>query len=152
MIDRRNFITKGLVAVVAATPLRLFADDTIAKPEMTVYKDPNCRCCTAWIDHLRSNGFTVHAKDTADMNDIKTGLGVPAALWSCHTGVVGKYVIEGHVPAADITRLLRKKAKVTGLAVPGMPAGSPGMEVGRVDKYDVIAFGPGKKSSVFASH
>ena len=154
-MHRREFLLKGLVAAaVTAVPLRAFAHSArgSTKPEITVYRSPTCRCCIAWADHLRENGFVVDVKDTVDMNGIKAGLGIPAELQSCHTGVVGKYAIEGHVPAADILRLLKKKPKIAGLAVPGMPAGSPGMEIGRVDKYDVIAFAPGRKSSVFASH
>jgi hypothetical protein len=117
-----------------------------------VYKSPTCGCCTKWVDHLRKHGFQVTAKDTEDMNAIKASLGVPQGLTSCHTALVGKYVIEGHVPADDIQRLLAEKPKIAGLAVPGMPAGSPGMEIGRVDRYDVIAFSEGLKSSVFARH
>jgi hypothetical protein len=100
---------------------------------------------------MRENGFKVTARDTSDMQAVKNKLGVPAAMASCHTSVVNGYVIEGHVPAADVERLLRDKPKVAGLAVPGMVTGSPGMEGARSDSYEVMAFGDGK-TSVFARH
>jgi hypothetical protein len=126
-----------------------------AKPtSITVYKDPSCGCCTKWVDHLRANGFAPEVHDRSDMDALKDSLGVPAKLRSCHTAVVGTYVIEGHVPAADVKRLLASKpTKTVGVAVPGMPAGSPGMETGgRADRYDVIAFAPGGATRVFARH
>ena len=121
---------------------------------ITVYKDPSCGCCTKWVDHLRANGFAPEVHDRSDMDALKDSLGVPAKLRSCHTAIVETYVIEGHVPAVDVKRLLSSKpAKTVGVAVPGMPAGSPGMEVGtRVDRYDVIAFAPGGGTRVFARH
>lgn len=121
---------------------------------ITVYKSPQCGCCRTWVDHLRQNGFDVTAQDVDDVAAIKTKLGVPSELGSCHTAVTGAYVVEGHVPAADIRKLLAQKPKVAGLAVPGMPVGSPGMEVPgmEADKYDVIAFSKDGKRSVFASH
>ncbi len=125
-----------------------------APTSITVYKDPSCGCCTKWVDHLRANGFAPEVHDRSDMDALKDSLGVPAKLRSCHTAVVGKFVIEGHVPAADVKRLLSSKpAKTVGVAVPGMPVGSPGMEVGaRADRYDVIAFAPGGATRVFARH
>jgi hypothetical protein len=126
-------------------------DDSKA-PTITVYKDPNCGCCKSWIEHLIKHGYRVDAKDTPNMADIKTGLGVPSGLTACHTGVVNGYLIEGHVPAEDIDRLLKQKPKIAGLAVPGMPAGSPGMDSQHPQKYQVIAFDKAGKTSVFASH
>jgi hypothetical protein len=121
---------------------------------ITVYKSPQCGCCKTWVEHLRKEGFEVTANDVDDMPAIKAKLGVPGALGSCHTAVVGEYVVEGHVPGADIRRLLAEKPKVAGIAVPGMPVGSPGMEIPGVpaDKYDVIAFAKDGKHRVFASH
>ena len=121
---------------------------------ITVYKSPTCGCCKTWVEHLRKEGFDVTAKDVDDMAALKTKLGVPASLGSCHTGIVGAYIIEGHVPGADIRKLLTEKPKIAGLAVPGMPVGSPGMEMPGVaaDKYDVIAFAKDGKHRVFASH
>jgi hypothetical protein len=121
---------------------------------ITVYKSPQCGCCKTWVEHLRKEGFAVTANDVDDMAAIKTKLGVPASLGSCHTAIVGGYVIEGHVPGADIRKLLAEKPKVAGLAVPGMPVGSPGMEMPGMpaDKYEVIAFAKDGKNRVFASH
>ena len=123
-------------------------------PSITVYKDPSCGCCTKWVEHLRAAGFRPAVHDRGDMDALKDSLGVPSALRSCHTAVAGKYVIEGHVPASDITRLVAAKPRgVLGLAVPDMPAGSPGMEMsGRRDAYDVVAFSTNGKTSVFARH
>ena len=121
-------------------------------PVMTVYKTPTCGCCKAWVDHVKENGFAVEVHDLNDLSAIKKQHGVPAALNSCHTAVVGRYVIEGHVPAGDIRKLLYEKPDIAGLAVPGMPAGSPGMEGFYKEKYDVFAFTEDGKGSVFASH
>jgi len=110
---------------------------------MIVHKDPNCGCCGGWVEHLRDAGFKVDVRDVPDLNRVKTRLGVPADLAACHTAELSGYAIEGHVPAAALRRLLSEKPKAKGLAVPGMPVGSPGMEVpdGRTEEYDVVLFG-----------
>jgi len=140
-------------AMLSSQPADLSASERAASApvEVTVYKSPTCGCCSKWVDHMTANGFKVTAHDTSDMQAVKTKLGVPDAMASCHTSVINGYVIEGHVPAADIQRLLRDKPKVAGLSVPGMVTGSPGMEGGRSDPYNVMAFGEGK-TSVFARH
>jgi len=122
------------------------------EPAITVYRDPSCGCCSKWIEHLIKHGFLVKDRKSDEMSEIKRGLGVPKKLESCHTGVVNGYVIEGHVPAADIQRLLKEKTKVAGLAVPGMPMGSPGMEGPRVDRYEVVSFDKAGNTKVFAKH
>jgi hypothetical protein len=122
------------------------------KPTITVYKDPSCGCCKSWIEYLVKHGYRVDAKDTPDMPGIKRALGVPNGLTACHTAVVNGYLIEGHVPAADIARLLQQKPKIAGLAVPGMPMGSPGMEGPRAQHYQVISFDKAGKTKVFASY
>ena len=139
--------------MLTSKPGELSASETLTPPpvEVIVYKSPTCGCCSKWADHMTASGFKVIAHDTSDMQAVKTKLGVPDAMASCHTSVVAGYVIEGHVPAADVQRLLRNKPKVAGLAVPGMVTGSPGMEGTRSDPYSVIAFGEGK-TSVFARH
>lgn len=155
MIVKASTVTRWLAsAMIIASPVPISAHDHshAAKPEITVYKSPTCKCCTGWVEHLRKHGFTVIVKETADMDAIKADLGVPRDLTSCHTAIVGKYVVEGHVPAKDIDLLLKKKPKIAGIAVPGMPAGSPGMEVGRTEKYDVVTFAPGGKRSIFSRH
>ena len=109
---------------------------------ITVYKSPTCGCCKRWIAHLEDAGFEVEAIDSDDMNEIKQRYGVPRNMASCHTARIAGYTIEGHVPADDILRLLADKPDAVGLSVPGMPVGSPGMEVGdRVDPYRVMLFG-----------
>jgi len=126
-----------------------------ALPTMTVYKSAQCGCCTEWVEHVTANGFTVRAVNTEDLAAVKREMGIPARLASCHTVVVGSYVVEGHVPASDIKRLLSTKPRVRGLAVPGMPVGSPGMEQGspaNYDRYDVLSFSADGTTSVFASH
>ncbi|MEX2180692.1 MAG: DUF411 domain-containing protein [Gemmatimonadaceae bacterium] len=126
-----------------------------ALPPMTVYKSAACGCCTSWVDHARASGFTVRTVDTEDLASVKQELGVPPALASCHTVVVGAYVVEGHVPADDVKRLLAEKPSVRGIAVPGMPIGSPGMEQGPrsgYQRYDVLAFTRAGATTVFARH
>lgn len=121
--------------------------------EITVYKDPNCGCCGYWVDHVEAAGFDVVVRDIPDLGRIKAELDVPKDLHSCHTATVDGYVIEGHVPAADIKRLLSERPEAQGIAVPGMPIGSPGMEQGSMrEPYDVILFGADGERSVFARH
>lgn len=160
-LSRREWIAAvgrtiaGGTALAAVASLLPAAAAAAPPRKIVVYKDALCGCCKTWVTHLRGNGFAPIAHDRSDMDALKDSLGVPAALRSCHTAVAGRYVIEGHVPARDIARLLKTAPKgVTGIAVPGMPAGSPGMEVpgGRVDPYDVIAFHANGRTSVFASH
>ena len=138
-------------AMVARRPA---GGDAGAPRRIVVYKDPACGCCTKWLPQLRAAGFEVETHDRGDMDAFKDSVGVPVALRSCHTAVAGRFLVEGHVPAADVARLLAKPpAGIVGLAVPGMPAGSPGMEMGgRRDRYDVVAFRANGATSVFASH
>lgn len=119
-------------------------------PLATVYKSPTCGCCAKWVDHLRRHGFRVEVHDTTDLEPIKARHGVPSALQSCHTAIVGDYVIEGHVPADVIQRLLRERPAVAGMAVPGMPMGSPGMEGPYREEYDVVAFTRDGSTHVYA--
>jgi hypothetical protein len=141
-------------ALSALLPLVNRADAMRGAPKITVYKDPSCGCCTKWVEHLRSAGLQPAVQDRRDMDALKDSLGVPAALRSCHTALMGRYVIEGHVPASDMQRLVSAAPKnIVGIAVPGMPAGSPGMEVpGRADRYDVIAFAADGTTKLFAHH
>lgn len=134
-------ITKRLLLMTAGIALlALAAEPPIATP-MTVYKTKTCGCCAKWVDHLRANGFTVNVKEVEGTEEIRRQSGVPDNLASCHTGVIAGYAIEGHVPAAEVRRLLKEKPKAKGIAVPGMPMGSPGMEQGpRKDTYWVYLF------------
>jgi hypothetical protein len=141
-------------AGLALAGLTAAAKAASVRPKLTVYHDPACGCCKAWTKHIAAAGFAVAAVPTADIAAVKQRLGVPAELQSCHTATVGGFIIEGHVPGTDIDRLLAAKPYgVRGLAVPGMPLGSPGMEVpdARRDAYQVVAFGPAG-ISVFARH
>ena len=120
--------------------------------EIAVYKSPTCGCCSKWVRHLEANGFTVKAYDVQDVYAVKDRYRVPEPLAACHTAFVDGYVIEGHVPAADIQRLLAERPRVTGLAVPGMPAGSPGMESDKPVRYEVMSFDAAGETKVFARH
>ena len=130
--------TLGLIATASLSLASAVRAET--SPSIHVSKDPNCGCCNGWVAHLRRNGFAVSVTDTADVSNVKARLGVPAELASCHTAEIAGYVIEGHVPAQAITRLLAERPDALGLAVPGMPIGSPGMEGGTQETYDVILF------------
>ena len=128
-------VLKFLLIGGLATPA-LAAAET---PVVDVYKSPSCGCCSKWIDHLRANGFTVRSHDTDNVAQHKDRLGVPYGHGSCHTAEVNGYLVEGHVPATDIRRMLKEKPRARGLVVPAMPVGSPGMEQGkRKDHYDVL--------------
>lgn len=119
----------------------LLTNTAWAGAQVDMWQDPGCGCCGAWAEHLEAEGFEVIKHHSHAMRDVKIEHGVPQEMASCHTALVEGYVIEGHVPAADIQRLLDESPDVAGLAVPGMPHGSPGMETGRVDDYAVFAFG-----------
>ncbi|MGH7718582.1 MAG: DUF411 domain-containing protein [Gemmatimonadaceae bacterium] len=144
-------VAAGAAAVLLGGSAAAFTNEPAAA-KVTVYKDPNCGCCGRWVEHLRQNGFEVVARDTSDVDAIKKRYGVPDSLASCHTGIVGGYVIEGHVPAEDVARLLEEKPRVVGVAVPGMPIGSPGMEGARRDRYRVVSFDRRGGTTVFATH
>ncbi|HEY6641693.1 DUF411 domain-containing protein [Povalibacter sp.] len=142
-------------ALLALGALPLFAQAaTRSLPTITVNKTPTCGCCGLWVAHLQKSGLQTQVKDFDDLTVIKERLGVPASLSSCHTAEVDGYFIEGHVPAAEIKRLLSERPRARGLTVPGMPAGSPGMEVpsGRVDRYDVLLVNKEGGTSVFATY
>jgi hypothetical protein len=148
----RHVFASALVAVVVLT-----AGSTSAQrpaPTVQVYKSPTCGCCANWVKHLQQHGFRTQVTEMDDVAGIKAERKVPARAQSCHTAIVDGYVIEGHVPAADVQRLLKERPAVTGLAVPGMPIGSPGMEVPNVkpQAYDVVTFDKQGQLKVFASH
>ncbi len=129
-------------------PVELVGADA---PTMTVFKSPTCGCCAMWVEHMEAAGFSVDVRDRDDMAAVKDSLGVPSDLSSCHTGVVDGYVVEGHVPAEHVARLLEERPAARGLSVPGMPVGSPGMEMGdRRDAYDVLIVGESGEAAVFS--
>ena len=142
------FPALGIVLAGAATIGA--QSNRIAKPSITVYKSSTCGCCMNWVDHMKGNGFNVTATDVPDIEVPKRAHGVPQSLESCHTGVIGGYVVEGHVPADVVQRMLREKPPIAGIAVPGMPIGSPGMEFGdQKSSYNIIAFDKAGKTSVY---
>lgn len=125
-----------------------------ALPEVTVHKSASCGCCKVWAQHLRNAGFPVVVRNADDLTPVKQRLGVPSRVGSCHTAEVEGYLVEGHVPVEDITRLLRERPDAKGLAVPGMPRGSPGMEAPpeEVQPYDVLLVARDGSTAVFAHH
>jgi hypothetical protein len=146
-----NTIRKA--SLVLGLPAFLLTSAVLAEePKITVYKTPTCGCCKKWVSHLEKNGFEVESIDMRDLRMIKSMSGVEPKLASCHTAKVEGYVIEGHVPAADIKRLLAERPDVKGLTAPGMPHGSPGMETGRKDAYQVLSIEESGKTRVFAQH
>lgn len=149
MPSRRTFLLSAAALVVSRRVL--LADVSTPPSVLTVYKDPNCGCCQKWIEHMAKSGFVLQVRDVNNMDEVKKTMRVPTALQSCHTGIVDKYVIEGHVPADVVKKFLAEKSAMLGIAVPDMPAGSPGMEMGnRVDHYDIIAFDRDGKTKVYA--
>lgn len=141
----RQLLSRFALACLLGLPFAAGA----ANPVIEVYKTATCGCCKQWIKRLEANGFKVKAQDVANTADYRTKFGIPADYGSCHTARVGGYAVEGHVPASDIKRLLAEKPQARGLAVPGMPMGSPGMEGPRSDPYDVLLVKEGGKAEVY---
>ncbi len=146
-MTRKSFLQAALMIPIAAT-VRLRAAGT----QINVFKVRTCGCCGRWVEHLRANGFDVKVQEVEDTTEYHRKYGIPERLQSCHTAVVEGYAIEGHVPAADIQRLLKERPKAKGLAVPGMPAGSPGMEASGSQAYSVLIFDEKGQSSVYQNH
>jgi hypothetical protein len=136
---------------VTPTSAALAVDTSL--PPIVAFKSPTCGCCELWVEHMRAAGFQVEVKDTQDMGAIKAEAGVPVGQGSCHTAKVGNYYLEGHVPAADVKRLLAEAPDARGLIVPGMVPGSPGMEQGGVTKpYDVLLLAKDGSTTVYSHH
>jgi hypothetical protein len=154
MISRRTFLgrTAGVTLALAAGR-RAWALPGAPEP-ITVFKSRTCGCCADWVDYLKAEGFAPVVHDEEDMDTVKDNLGVPKGVRSCHTAQAGKYVVEGHVPADDIRRLLKATPAVAGLAAPGMPASAPGMaQPGQPhEAYEVVAFKRDGSTEVFARH
>mgnify|MGYP002780612130 CR=1 FL=1 len=163
-MNRRGLLNRLLggllVGAIALLSISLAQSPAVAAefaqpnlPELMVYRSPTCRCCGHWVDHMKAAGFAVQDVVTEDMATLKTQQGVPEDVASCHTAIASGYVIEGHVPAADVQRLLSEQPDVLGIAAPGMPMGSPGMEMGdRVDPYAVVSFTQAGDTVTFAEH
>ena len=142
-----------LSALLLASSIAGHAEEAVSDKEITVYRSPTCSCCGKWIEHVKQNHFVVKDIISDDMQAIKQKYGVPGELASCHTAVVDGYVVEGHVPAVDIQKLLETKPEVVGISAPGMPMGSPGMEMGdRADDFAVVSFDKAGNVKVFAEH
>jgi hypothetical protein len=141
-----------LVFALISTFGASLATTATAGETVDVYKSPNCGCCSKWIDHLKDAGFEVRSNHVMDVPAARKQLGMPDRLGSCHTAKVAGYVVEGHVPAADIQRLLKEKPKAIGIAVPSMPPGSPGMESPKPVPYNTLLVQAGGETSVFAKH
>jgi hypothetical protein len=152
-LTRRLCLQHAIVLPLAAAFFPAHA--TATKHQVEVWKDPNCGCCEDWVSHLQKSGFVVRVFDEGNTAARKR-FGIPDALGSCHTGSVGGYALEGHVPAKDVQRLLREKPQAIGLAVPGMPVGSPGMDgaiyQGRKDPFDVLLVLPGGGTRIYQSY
>jgi hypothetical protein len=142
----------GGISILALTTGTGLAGAT-SLPAIVAYRNPGCGCCEKWAEQLKAAGFEVSMQDDPDLSARRVAAGVPEDLAGCHTAVMGDYVIEGHVPLADILRLLTEKPKIKGIAVPGMPMGSPGMEMGEMrDAYDVVAFATDGSRIIFAKY
>ncbi len=167
MKTRKLALYTGVAAIVLAAGATTLAIQTsepaessaalaatgASAPAITVYKSPSCGCCQGWVEHLEANGFETTTIDTNNVNEVKQANGVPRDMASCHTALIDDLVIEGHVPAEDIVAYLKNpRFNTIGLSVPGMVQGSPGMETGRKDDYQVIAFRANGQQSVFREH
>jgi hypothetical protein len=152
MPSRRDFVWGAAGFLLAGLPVRQLL--ATPKQRITVYKSRSCGCCARWVEHIQAHGFQAEVHDEESMDELKDTLGVPKAVRSCHTALVGKYLIEGHVPAQDIKRLSTEKPKLLGLAVPGMPSGTPGMAASEAEEggYTVVGFQSDGSSRTFAQH
>ena len=143
---------KTFLYTLLAAPVLTLRRSAAAPSHISVFKDPSCGCCGKWVEHLRANGFEVSVQEVRDLSEYRRKYGVPAELASCHTATVEGYAVEGHVPAREIQRLLKEHPKAKGLAVPGMPLGSPGIESARTQAYSVLLFDSTGRSTVYQSY
>jgi hypothetical protein len=150
MIGPRSVMALAFAGIVAAIG-GLAGATPAAAPDIVVYKNPSCGCCKKWIEHLRAAGFHVTAHDTSGLAGVRARYGVPPKLTACHTAVVDGYVVEGHVPADVIQRLLKERPDLVGVAVPGMPTGSPGMESEMPMHYRIFTFEKSGATAVYGS-
>ena len=153
-INRRLFLSVMVGGFAASLTRASAANAAMPQPtEITVFRSPTCGCCRDWVDHMQASGFQVQDNVTDAMASVKQRYGVPEAAESCHTAIIDGYVVEGHVPASDVQRLLAERPNVRGIAAPGMPVGSPGMEMGdRRDPYTVVSFTRSGAIATFAEH
>ena len=149
-LSRRSLLIVGVSALGVAG----CAQTARSSSELVVYKSPTCGCCGAWVEHMTAAGFQARITEVTDTASVRTAQGVPASLASCHTAVIGGYFLEGHVPAEDVRKLLAERPEAVGLAVPGMPLGSPGMEMpdGQREPYETLLILKGGGTRVFTRH
>jgi len=147
-------ITASLACLSSGLVVYAQTQKPAASTAITVYKTSSCGCCAMWVEHLKKNGFQVETKDVSAsaVRDVSKAAGLKDEDTSCHTAKVGNYIVEGHVPPADIQRMLKEKPAIAGLSAPGMPQGSPGMEQGSKEPYNVVAFTKDGKTTVYATH
>lgn len=150
MTSKKRLLLLAALLSVAALFIVALTWNTASSPTVVVYKSPTCGCCAKWVEHLEAAGFTVEVHDRTDMAAVKAHYGIGQNLGSCHTAVVDGYLVEGHVPATYVAQLLAERPAIAGLAVPGMPMGSPGMEGAYRDAYDVVALDKAGNTSVYA--
>jgi hypothetical protein len=154
---KKTMMGLALLASFSAAPMAGFAQTTSEEaktlPTVQVYKSPTCGCCSKWEDHMREHGFKIESTKTNDMAEVKAGLGVPASSASCHTAMVGDYFVEGHVPAKIVKTMLQANPSIRGISAPGMPSGSPGMEMpGHPgEPYDIHVIGLNGGASVLTT-
>jgi hypothetical protein len=155
MITRRTFVAQTAGVAITSFGVRgLLGQATASPTAITVYKSASCGCCAKWVDHLKASGFAPEVHDEDDMDAIKDEMGVPKGVRSCHTALLERYLVEGHVPAVDLRRLLKERPAVAGLAVPGMPKSTPGMAMpgDPPEPYEVLAFARDGKTTLYAKH
>lgn len=147
----RRWVATACFAIALVWTASLWVAAQTPKPQMTVYKSATCGCCSKWVAHMQANGFEVKAIDVDDIDAVKRQRGVPNAAASCHTAVVNGYIVEGHVPADAVKTMLKTKPAIVGIAVPGMPMGSPGMEVpgGQKEAFDIVSFDKTGKTAIY---
>ena len=153
---RKTTLIYSAAAMLIAGAIGVSAQQSSAttKPTAVVYKTSSCGCCKMWVEHLKANGFTVEAKDVSsdEVRAVSKAAGLKDDDTSCHTAKIGGYIVEGHVPASDIQRMLKEKPAIAGIAAPGMPQGSPGMEQGSKEPFDVVAFTKDGKTKLYSKH
>ncbi len=150
----RGYIMRKIIYFIICTmAVSYFVSSRVTASEVKVYKNPHCGCCNNWISYLKEQGFTVKTEDISKFPSMKESMGITTELESCHTAVVDGYVVEGHVPAEDVKRLVEERPDIKGLTVPGMPIGSPGMEQGDTkERYEVIAIKKDGSTYVYSTH
>ena len=150
-VTRRSLLALALTVGLTWAGSVWMAAQASPKPQMTVYKSSTCGCCEKWVEHMRANGFEVKAIDVPDIDKVKKERGVPDAAASCHTATVNGYLVEGHVPADAVLKMLKEKPAIAGIAAPGMPMGSPGMEMpnGQKEPYTIVSFDKSGKTAVY---